>query len=173
MKEVDAPAASGVTPWYADADLVDAFATDLPLGTTSDPKELANAVFDAQPGWITALLGVRDAVVRPLGIKTSKQLGADQAASGALQLGIFRVFALNEREVVLGEDDLHLDFRVSVLRHSKAATDGGSNACLVVTTVVRCHNRLGRTYLAAIKFFHRRVVIASLQHAAGRGWPAP
>ncbi len=72
---------------------------------------------------------------------------------------------------MLGEDDSHLDFRVSVLRQSETEMDGGSDARLVVTTVVRCHNRLGRAYITAIRLFHRRVVIASLRHAARRGWP--
>ncbi|VFR49739.1 hypothetical protein ANT2_2646 [plant metagenome] len=72
---------------------------------------------------------------------------------------------------MLGEDDRHLDFRVSVLRQSKLEMDGGSDARLVVTTVVRCHNRLGRAYIAVIRFFHRRVVIASLRYADRRGWP--
>ncbi|AKA21942.1 hypothetical protein PCL1606_04870 [Pseudomonas chlororaphis] len=91
--------------------------------------------------------------------------------SGARHIGIFRIFACDESEVMLGEDDRHLDFRVAVLHQSKMEMDGGSDARLVVTTVVRCHNWLGRVYIAAIRFFHRRVVIASLRHAAWRGWP--
>jgi hypothetical protein len=33
---------------------------------------------------------------------------------------------------------------------------------LVVTTVVHCHNRLGRAYLAAIAPFHRTILRANL-----------
>ncbi|MBV7482580.1 DUF2867 domain-containing protein [Bordetella sp. BOR01] len=169
--EVEPPAASSVAPWYVAADLVDAFAIDLPPGTTGDPLRLAEFVFATQPGWIAALMRVRDTLVRPFGIKTSKRLQAEQVTSGARHIGIFRIFACDESEVMLGEDDRHLDFRVAVLHQSKMEMDGGSDARLVVTTVVRCHNRLGRVYIAAIRFFHRRVVIASLRHAAWRGWP--
>ena len=169
---VDPPATASVAPWYPAADLVDAFAIDLPPGTTGDPLLLADFVFAMQPGWVAALMSVRDAVVRPFGIKTSKQLRAEQVTSGAQHIGIFRIFACHESEVMLGEDDRHLDFRVSVLRQPRPGVDSGSDARLVVITVVRCHNWLGRAYITAIRSFHRRVVMASLRHAASRGWPA-
>jgi Protein of unknown function (DUF2867) len=41
----------------------------------------------------------------------------------------------------------------------------------VVSTVVHCHNRLGRTYITLIAPFHRRVVEAGLRRAARLGWP--
>jgi hypothetical protein len=41
----------------------------------------------------------------------------------------------------------------------------------VATTVVHCHNTLGRVYLAVIAPFHRRIVRSALQRAARRGWP--
>lgn len=169
--KVDPPAEASVTPWYTSADLIDAFAIDLPPGTSGDPLKLADFVFTSQPGWIAALMCVRDALVWLFGVKTSRRLQAEHMASGARHVGIFRIFAHGESEVILGEDDLHLDFRVSVLHQPKMETVSGSNARLVITTVVRCHNWLGRFYIAAVRFFHRRVVIASLQHAARGGWP--
>jgi hypothetical protein len=35
-----------------------------------------------------------------------------------------------------------------------------------VVTVVHCHNRLGRTYLAVIAPFHRAIARANLEQAA-------
>ncbi len=168
--EVAPPATSSVAPWYADADLVDAFAINLPPGTTDDSFRLAESVFATQPGWIATLMCLRDWLVRPFGIKTSRRLQAEQLTSGAQHIGIFRVFARGKDEVMLGEDDLHLGFRVSVMHESMLEIDGETDARVVVTTVVRCHNRLGRAYIAAIRFFHRRVVTASLRQADKRGW---
>ena len=50
-------------------------------------------------------------------------------------------------EIVLGVDDRHLDFRASVLLRR-------ADNSLAITTAVRCHNLLGRLYLAAILPFH-------------------
>jgi hypothetical protein len=69
----------------------------------------------------------------------------------------------------LGENDKHLDFRVSILCTPGSPPTTGSR--LTLSTVVYCHNRLGRAYLSVIAPFHRQVVKASLRRAANVGWP--
>ena len=64
-------------------------------------------------------------------------------------------------EIVLGEDDRHLDFRLSLLRRTSPA-----GTQLIATTVVRSHNALGRTYLTVIRPFHHLVIRASLARFA-------
>ena len=80
----------------------------------------------------------------------------------SLVIGFFPLLSKNAGELVVGEDDRHLDFRVALLLRTGAA--GGRE--LVVVTVVHCHNWLGRTYLAAIAPFHRVIARASLEQAA-------
>lgn len=85
-------------------------------------------------------------------------------------IDFFRIRSRSERELVLGEDDRHLDFRISVLLQPGPP---GTARELVATTVVNCHNLLGRLYLAAIRPFHHLVVRSSLRRAARDGWPVP
>jgi hypothetical protein len=70
----------------------------------------------------------------------------------------------------LGEDDKHLDFRISVLRQMRTISSGPA-PYLIVSTVVRCHNGLGRLYLAAVGPIHRVIFPAMLRRAASAGWP--
>lgn len=70
------------------------------------------------------------------------------------QLGLFRVFEKNEKEVIIGEDDKHLNFRVSLLLHDPNALKKE----LIITTIVQFNNRFGRIYFALIKPFHTAVV---------------
>jgi hypothetical protein len=77
-------------------------------------------------------------------------------------IGFFPVLSKSAGEMVMGGDDRHLDFRVAVL--VRADAPGGRE--LVVVTVVHCHNRLGRTYLAVIAPFHRTILRANLERAA-------
>lgn len=79
------------------------------------------------------------------------------------QVEFFPVQSENQDEIVLGEDDIHLDFRFSLLRQQ---TSNGQR--LYATTVVHCHGRLGRTYLAVIEPFHRLVVRTGLARLARR-----
>jgi hypothetical protein len=111
---------------------------------------------------------VRDAMVAGLGLKTTAQLNDLPESDKAARVGIFRIYSSNSDEVILGEDDKHLDFRVSLLRRGPA-NDGTHR--LVATTVVHCHNRLGRAYIFVIAPFHRAVVKAYLRRAAQSGWP--
>lgn len=56
-------------------------------------------------------------------------------------------------EIVLGADDRHLDFRLSLMRN---VSENGEQ--LVLTTVVQVHNLLGRAYILAIRPIHDLVV---------------
>lgn len=89
--------------------------------------------------------------------------------ANAKRIGIFKVYSTNETEIVVGEDGKHLDFWLSIL-----CTRGPASKIdprLTLSTVVHCHNLLGRAYLLVIAPFHRIVVKASLRRAAHVGWP--
>lgn len=156
------PARSRIAGLYAGADLADAYAIGLPLDTSRDIETLTRFMLGDPPLWLRLLLGVRDAAVAGFGIKTSRRLRREAGADGAARIDIFRLYEVAGGEAILGEDDRHLDFRVSVRRRS---------GDIVVTTVVHCHNLLGRFYLALITPFHRLVVKSMLRRAASRGWP--
>jgi hypothetical protein len=164
VTSVPLPSKSGITGLYKPMNLADAFAIRLPASASGNPDLLARFIFSHQPAWIGWLLKVRDLIVAGFGLKTAKHL-----ATLANRVGIFKVYSTNQNEIVLGEDDKHLDFRISVLC-SGEAEPGGSRQ-LVVSTVVQCHNRLGRSYIFIIAPFHRLVVKASLVRAARIGWP--
>ena len=160
-RAVPAPSDSVLTPLYVGADLLDAFAIHLPTGASDDLDVLARVLFERQAGWIRALTWVRDAVMATVGVKSSRAIGAAAAARGSV-IGFFPLVSKSAGELVAGEDDRHLDFRVAILLRTGAA--GGRE--LVVVTVAHCHNRLGRTYLAVIAPFHRAIAKAILERAA-------
>jgi hypothetical protein len=162
---VPLPAHSGIIHLYPSVQLADAYTLPLPAGASSDPEVLARFMFAHQPAWIGVLMRVRDTVVAWFGLKTSKQLTFLAEGERTERVGIFKVYSKTATEIVVGEDDTHLDFRVSVLLTAGPAPQ------MVVSTVVQCHNRLGRTYLLVIAPFHRMVVKASLRRAAEIGWP--
>jgi Protein of unknown function (DUF2867) len=167
VREVPPPAESGVASWF-DADLADAFA--VPIAAADVAKgidSLARSALSDPAPWIRVLLGARDALVAGLPVKTSQEVRRAAIADNADRIDFFRIRARSDRELILGEDDRHLDFRLSLLL--RARPDGSGDE-LVATTVVRCHNALGRVYLALIARFHRLVVIGNLSRASNKGW---
>jgi len=170
VESVALPAQSAITRLYPSVNLADAFTITLPDGASADPELLARHIVLHQPAWVGRLTQLRDVLVAGFGLKMAAHLATLAQATPADRIGIFKVYSRSATEIVLGEDDKHLDFRLSVL--CAPAASPGAGRRLTVSTVVHCHNRLGRTYIAAIAPFHRLVVKASLRRAERLGWPA-
>ena len=82
------------------------------------------------------------------------------------RIGIFRIYAVSDDEIIVGEDDSHLDFRLSVLRHR----DAGRHGSVTLSSVVHCHNGVGRAYILLIRPFHKLIVRRSLARAVKGGF---
>ncbi len=166
---VSLPQESGIAGAYASTDLADAYSIELPPGASTNPELLARFIFSQQPSWINALMAIRDALVGGFGLKTARQLTSAGPGRETGRVGIFKIYDASSSEVILGEDDKHLDFRLSVLCSNQSTAAGKRH--LTLSTVVHCHNRLGRLYILVIAPFHRLVVKSTLRRAARIGWP--
>ncbi len=163
------PVESELARCYESTHLADAYAIQLPFGSSTRPELLANFIFANPARWVIQLMKVRDVLVSGFGLKTSDQSARAKPDGKARRVGIFRIYNTNAHEIVLGEDDRHLDFRLSVLCTAPPSPLGQHR--LTLSTVVHCHNRLGRLYILVIAPFHRAVVKSFLRRAARSGWP--
>jgi len=166
IRSVGLPTPSLIASAFPSIDFADAFRADLPAGMPQEPDTLVRIFFGSAPSWIMWLMRLRNALVRPFGIGTDFGEAAIRSG-GPLRpgecVGPFRVFVVENGEALMGLDDRHLDFRVSVLVRAGTVT---------VTTIVRRHNWFGRAYFAIVKPFHRLVVPALMRHGLrqwGRG----
>ncbi len=146
------PRDSAIAGWYDGADLVDAYAVRRPAGAPADAAAIAAALLANPPPYFRALIRLRDVIMARFRVKTTAELR--DAPRGGPRIDFFPVLSTTPAEVILGEDDRHLDFRLSV---QLTADD-----MVIATTAVRCHNLLGRAYLAAIKPFHILIVRSML-----------
>lgn len=166
VREVPMPPESKLSRLFARVDFSDAYAVALPPGAITDPEQLGRFILGNQAPWVAMLMSLRDAMVAGFGLKTARQLKQSDGAPDDRRVHIFKIYEITEREILLGEDDAHLDFRLSVM-----CRDVGGARQVVVSTVVCCHNLLGRSYMKVIKPFHRIIVRDSLQRAVAKGWP--
>ena len=155
MSRIAPPAESAIRDWYPGASLVDSFAVALPAAAPTDIGTLATLLFADLPLWFRILLAIRDRAVTLFGVKATGDLVAED------YIAFFPVLSRSADEIVLGADDRHLDFRASVLLRR-------ADNRLAVTTAVRCHNLLGRLYLAAILPFHVLIAIDVLRRLRRR-----
>jgi hypothetical protein len=131
--------------------------------------EIYLALFAHPPDWFRQLLILRDRIVAPLGLRPSgaadhKPIEIKPAYIVGEKIARFTLFGQNDAEIIIGGDDKHLDFRVSVRRWTEA---GASRVAL--TTMVSPHNFLGRAYLFVILPFHRLGVRTLLGNAVEAG----
>lgn len=159
MRRTTPPPESVVAGWYENASLLDSYSIDLRSSNQDSMRVLATRTVGDPPAWIKALVAVRDVVVTPFGVKTSGEVRASRAGND--RVDFFPVQWEGPDEIVLGEDDRHLDFRLSLLRRKSP-----TGTQLIATTVVRSRNAFGLTYLTVIRPFHHLVVRASLAQFA-------
>lgn len=167
IKSVALPEHSALQGIYTSVDLADAYATDLPSDASHVPEVLARFLLTQQAAWMKLLMRLRDILVAGFGLKTSAHLTSPSAGAPGERIGIFKIYSRSANEIILGEDDRHLDFRLSLLCSS---SEDGQRA-VTLSTVVHCHNQLGRSYLFLITPFHRQIVRSMLSRAARKGWP--
>jgi hypothetical protein len=162
VSKIAFPAESGLD--HADASFADAYEAEL-RDAAMTPVEIALRATGATPDWVTMLLRLRDRIVAPLDLKTVDRLSPAQprpAASYGIgdSIGIFHIFSSNERELVVGIDDQHLDVRVSFLKRLMPA-----RSTYAVCSVVETHNLLGRLYMIPVGRVHPLVVRAMMRRA--------
>lgn len=123
------------------------------------------AFFNTAPSWVDHLFTLRNKIVGVLGLKTSSK---DQNRSEILnnfqgrigeKIGFFQVFDSAENELVLGENDRHLDFRVSFILTEKSKGEKQ----LTISTIVHFHNLMGKLYFLPVKPFHKVIVRSMLK----------
>jgi len=159
VRRTTPPPESVVAGWYENASLLDSYSIDLSSSKQHSMRVLATQAVGEPPAWIKALVAVRHAMVTPFGVKTSSEVRASRAANE--RVDFFPVQWKSHDEIVLGEDDRHLDFRLSLLRRNSP-----TGTQLIATTVVHSHNAFGLTYLNVIRPFHHLVVRTNLERFA-------
>lgn len=141
------------------------------LSEFSDPDKktdilsVAKAFMSSSPQWLEKLFSLRNKIVGVFGLKTAPPV---QNRTTVIQnfngqpgekLGFFKVYQCIDNEIILGEDDTHLDFRVSLQLEPQQS----HHQKLQITTTVIYHNFWGKLYFFPVKPFHRLIVPVMLK----------
>jgi len=160
-KSDELPSASRLYAYMEEGDFMDCFSAPI-LHKEQSIDDLARGARMKMPKWAVPLLALRNILVIPLGLKTT--FAGEQSVGGKVEPGqlidFFRVYERYENEIILGDDDKHLDYRVSVYR----CQDNQDR--LYLATWVRRNNWLGHVYLALVLPFHKMIVKAIASNIA-------
>lgn len=163
------PAESDLHAYARPQDFMDCFSVtfsnEWARAEATMPEIAALATSVEVPG-AQPLMHLRDLIVKPLGLKTADELteASETDQSAAPQIGdrisFFKIYSITENEIILGEDDTHQDFRVSVFRAPETPSR------LYLATCCQRHNLFGHLYLATILPFHKMIVKGMLDGVA-------
>ncbi len=115
------------------------------------------------PTWIRLLFNIRDKLMRPFGLKeinlkkVTHKLKSQDFKIGD-HIGIFKLLKNNNTEFMVGESDIHLDFRSSFI-----LKENGTSFTLILKTIVKYNTRYGKLYFSVIKPFHQQIVKSLLK----------
>lgn len=151
VKEIDAPT-NHVS--MAEIDWGDAYRATVG-NPFPDARTAANALVRAFPSWMMPLLGLRQILVTPFGLKSASDLNLNKTDN----IGFFPVTGETNEEIVAGTDDKHLDFRIIV-----SLNNGGGGQSVSCATIIKFNNRFGRFYLKAVQPFHRAIIKYALKN---------
>ncbi|SMO66942.1 Protein of unknown function [Chryseobacterium rhizoplanae] len=172
IKKTEFPEKSVLSQGKKDFDYVDSFEGELKHGSRNiDITEIGNVFFTSGPKWGKKMFAFRNKVVRLFGLKTGSETEKQQMekvfkCEVGERMGIFTVFDKTDNEIVIGEDDKHLDFRVSLLFDENK--DHLDEKSLTISTTVKFHNWLGVLYFLPVRPFHKLIVPAMLKNMIGK-----
>lgn len=119
-------------------------------------------MFQHTPHWIEWSMNMRNKITSKIGLKdlgNFKKIDSNKKENEYVagdRIGIFTLRQRTENELVIGDDDKHLNVTLSVYKNEKTQV-------LTITTVVHLKNWLGRLYMVPVIPAHRKIVPATLQ----------
>lgn len=129
---------------YFPVDYYDSFERSVSGKRAITPEELLHLIFSEFPWWVDMLMRVRNVLVKPFGLKND---GFEEHLSDMVQ-------CRSERETIIGMNDKHLAFYVSLW----CSSEEQDSQIVGVTTIVKYNNWLGRIYFFFIRPFHKLII---------------
>lgn len=115
-------------------------------------ETIAHLIFGAMPKWVSFLMKLRNVLVKSFGLKTGSSKDHNTNLKPGDNMGFIQTFSVTNNEIILGADDKHLNFRVSVYNSLEPKNN------IKVTTLVEYNNLFGKIYMSIIRPFHVLIV---------------
>ncbi len=148
-------------------DYADAYSVDLPTPLKINTRDATQAFFECAPDWVIQLMKLRDKLVGVMGLKTHENHSEKPDFTKAQfevgeKYGLFEIKNNVHNEIIMGTDDKHLSFRVSIIIHENV----NLSPQLIVATIVDIHNKFGAAYFKIVAPFHQMVVKSFIKKMA-------
>ena len=156
VREENIPQTNNIESALHHVDFSDTFAT---TNQKDELHQVAHLIFGKAPKWIESLLNLRNYFAKYLGLIIEKPADFNEDFRIGGYIGFFKIYTITPHELILGADDKHLKFRVSILDTKEKDFN------IKTTTLVQYNNRMGKIYMFFVKPFHRIVIKRMIRQA--------
>ena len=156
------PATSAINASLPGASFYDCYSIDV-TGERHTALQYFLMTIKQSPLWVERLMWLRNKAVQLVGLKDLGGMASFDTGKPGLaykpgdRVGIFTLISATDDEMLVGDNDKHLNVQLSLYRHP-VTTDGVQT--LSITTVVHVHNWLGRVYMLPVKPMHKLIAPA-------------
>ena len=159
IKEQKIPSDSLIETALNRTDYWDSFSVEVPIPSDEILEQMPISFFKVTPNWFRYLMYFRERIAKMIGLKTGEGANVEQQLKEfkgevGQSISLFHVLGRTEEEIMVGESDSHLDFRLSyfAIPKSEMVTE------LHLSTTVEFNNWLGRLYFLPVGPIHRIIV---------------
>jgi hypothetical protein len=140
LKSENIPAKSTIANGFGTIDYHDTYS----IAKVSDKsaEEISKKLMQL-PDWVNMLFFIRNRIVGLFGLKTDKNTSKSDT--------FFKLIENRDEEIVMGEDDKHLNFKASIFNNK-------ASSIISLTTVVHYNNVWGKVYFFPVKPFHKIIM---------------
>lgn len=143
---INLPQDTKVFNFIENIDYTDTFITE--LRQDSDIKDLYLRLVNTKSKTIDFLMSLRNKIMSIFGAKTVINETKGDFAIGN-NVGLFKIYYIDEKEIISGLKDSHLDFCISFYKIDNK---------VLLSTLVKYNNTFGKVYMNIIKPFHKLIV---------------
>lgn len=140
------PEDSKILNFIKNIDYTDTFSIE--LTQDSDIKDLYLCLVNTKSKTTDFLMSLRNKIMSILGAKRVINKSKGDFAVGN-NIGLFKIYYIDEKEIISGLKDDHLDFCISFYKKDNK---------VLLSTLVKYNNTFGKIYMNIIKPFHKLIV---------------
>lgn len=166
VSKSDLPNSSSLKQAELKFDYTDSYKADIQNCTKFNADKIATLFINStnkKPKWLGFLMTIRNWLAEQIGLKKTAIRPNNKTLSEIKigeKFGMFELFDKLENEIILGKNDKHLNFRLSILSDELIEKINTLN----ISTLVKFNNSFGKFYFMLIKPFHKLIVKSMIRN---------
>jgi len=165
IKKSSLPTGTLINQYFTNIHYQDCLVTEVNPSKEITVSDAAKAFFLCSPQWVHQLMKLRYKIAGLFSLKTDKHQKKDidrlynSNFETGEKFGLFEILFRSENEIIMGANDRHLNFRVTIYLQ----TFPKQHYQVYIGTVVQLNNFFGKIYFFVVQPFHKFILLTFMK----------